>query len=88
MFILINSQKEMLQRVRKHGIREEYENRNRGRYIRIFPTDDRLKQDKYIRLLETAYTTFMGGRASSMHKEIQLMYNNKLKVRLLPVLYA
>lgn len=70
----------MLQRIRKAGTREEYENRNRGRFIRIFPTEDRLRQERYIHLLESAYSTFMSGRAPSMHKEIQLMYNNKLKV--------
>ncbi|KAH3693719.1 hypothetical protein DPMN_081159 [Dreissena polymorpha] len=71
--------KELLQRVKKAGVREEYENRNRGRFIRIFPTDDKARQERYIHLLETAFTTFMAGRAPSMHKEIQLSYNNKLK---------
>ncbi|XP_052777435.1 tubulin polyglutamylase TTLL7-like isoform X2 [Mya arenaria] len=71
--------KELLQRVKKAGTREDYENRNRGRFIRIFPTDDKARQDSYVKLLEAAYTTFMSGRAPSMHKEIQLMYNNKLK---------
>ena len=74
-------QKELLARVRKAGWREEFENRNKGRFIRIFPTDDRIRQERYIQLLQTAYTTFMSGRAPSMHKEIQLVYNNKLKVR-------
>ena len=73
-------QKELLARVRKAGWREEFENRNKGRFIRIFPTDDRIRQERYIQLLSTAYTTFMSGRAPSMHKEIQLIYNNKLKV--------
>ena len=74
-------QKELLARVRKAGFREEYENRNKGRFIRIFPTDDKIRQDRYIQLLQVAYTTFMAGRAPSMHKEIQITYNNKLKVR-------
>ena len=71
----------MLTRVKRAGTREEYENRNRGRFIRIFPSDDRAKQERYISLLEKAYTTFMSARATSMHKEIQLIYNNKLRVR-------
>ncbi|XP_045158569.1 tubulin polyglutamylase TTLL7-like [Mercenaria mercenaria] len=71
--------KELLSRVKKAGSREEYENRNRGRFIRIFPSDDKVRQGKYIHLLEAAYSTFMSGRATSMHKEIQLIYNNKLK---------
>ncbi|KAL4235786.1 Tubulin polyglutamylase ttll7 [Mactra antiquata] len=71
--------KEMLARVKKAYLREEYENRNRGRFIRIFPSDDKAKQERYIHLLEAAYSTFMAGRATSMHKEIQLIYNNKLK---------
>lgn len=75
-----SQQKELLSRVKKAGTREEYENRNRGRFIRIFPSDDKVRQEKYIQLLEAAYSTFMAGRASSMHKEIQLIYNNKLKV--------
>ena len=69
--------------MRKAGFREEYENRNKGRFIRIFPTDDKIRQDRYIQLLQMAYTTFMAGRAPSMHKEIQITYNNKLKVRYL-----
>lgn len=72
----------MLARVKKAYSREEYENRNRGRFIRIFPSDDKTKQERYIHLLEAAYSTFMSGRATSMHKEIQLIYNNKLKVNL------
>jgi tubulin polyglutamylase TTLL7 len=75
-----------LARVKKAGAREEYENRNRGRFIRIFPCEDKPKQEKYIHLLEAAYTTFMSGRATSMHKEIQLIYNNKLKVDAILVL--
>lgn len=71
--------KELLAMVKKAGSREEYENRNRGRFIRIFPSEDRTRQERYIHLLESAYTTFMSGRAASMHKEIQLVYNNKLK---------
>ena len=73
-------QRDLLARMKKAGIREEFENRNRGRFIRIFPSDDRARQERYIHLLELAYTTFMSGRASSMHKEIQLVYNNKLRV--------
>lgn len=71
--------KELLARVRKAGWREEFENRNKGRFIRIFPTDEKIKQERYIQLLQVAYSTFMSGRAPSMHKEIQLVYNNKLK---------
>lgn len=73
-------QKELLARVRKAGWREEFENKNRGRFLRIFPTDDKIRQERYIQLLQVAYSSFMSGRAPSMHKEIQLVYNNKLKV--------
>lgn len=73
-------QKELLARVRKATAREDFENRNAGRYKRIFPSDDKAKQQKYISLMSSVFGIFMSGRAPAMQKEIQKVYNNQLRV--------
>ena len=70
----------MLARIKKQVMREDYENRNMGRYRRIFPTDDKARQEKYIRLMSSIFNVFMSGRAPAMQKEIQRIYKNPLKV--------
>ncbi|KAL3870089.1 hypothetical protein ACJMK2_042702 [Sinanodonta woodiana] len=71
--------KDMLARVKKATAREEFENRNSGRFQRIFPVDDKARMDRYINLMMQAFNTFMSARGTSMQKEIQLMYGNKIK---------
>lgn len=74
-------QRELLNRIRKDASREDFENRNSGRFRRIFPPDDKYSQEKYATLLSDAFNTFLSGRATSLQKEIARTYNNKLRVR-------
>ncbi|XP_005098301.1 tubulin polyglutamylase TTLL7 [Aplysia californica] len=71
--------KELLNRIRKMADKEDYENRNCGRFRRIFPSEDRVRQDRYCRILSTAFSVFLAGRSNSMQKEIQVNYNNKYR---------
>ncbi|XP_033737297.1 tubulin polyglutamylase TTLL7-like isoform X4 [Pecten maximus] len=71
--------KETLARIRKVSAREDYENRNRGRFRRIFPPDDKIRHERYVQLLSSTFGIFMSGKAPAMQKEIQRVYNNKLK---------
>ncbi|XP_060069094.1 tubulin polyglutamylase TTLL7-like [Ylistrum balloti] len=71
--------KETLARIRKVSAREDYENRNRGRFRRIFPPDDKVRHERYVQLLSSTFGIFMSGKAPAMQKEIQRVYNNKLK---------
>lgn len=70
----------MLARLRKLAAREDFENRNSGHFHRIFPSDDRMKQDHYVNLMVSVFNIFMSGRAPAMQKEIQKIYSNKLRV--------
>ena len=79
-YFAFDLQKDMLARVRKATAREDFENRNAGRYRRIFPADDKAKQQKYITLMSSIFGIFMSGRAPAMQKEIQKVYNNQLRV--------
>ncbi|KAK6178634.1 hypothetical protein SNE40_011164 [Patella caerulea] len=71
--------KEQLNRVRKATAREDYENRNLGRFRRIFPSDDKIRQEKYCNLLMTAFSVILSGRGAAMQKEILQTYNNRLQ---------
>lgn len=71
--------KDTLARIKKQVMREDYENRNMGRFRRIFPTEDKARQEKYIRLMSSIFNVFMSGRAPAMQKEIQRIYKNPLK---------
>lgn len=71
--------KDMLARIKKQVMREDYENRNMGRFRKIFPTEDKARQEKYIRLMSSIFNVFMSGRAPAMQKEIQRIYKNPLK---------
>ncbi|XP_041358202.1 tubulin polyglutamylase TTLL7-like isoform X2 [Gigantopelta aegis] len=71
--------KELLSRVRKTAAREEFENKNCGRFRRIFPCEDKARQEKYCSLLSSSFSVFMGGRGTTMQKEIQITYNNKYR---------
>jgi len=79
-------QKDTLAWVKKSSIREDFENRNSNRFRRIFPVEDRGRQEKYINLLTQTFNIFMSGRAPAMAKEIQRMYSNKLRVQYLNAL--
>ncbi|XP_048759052.1 tubulin polyglutamylase TTLL7-like [Ostrea edulis] len=69
--------KEHLARVRKATAREDFENRNAGRFRRIFPSEDKLKQQKYVNIMSSIFGIVMSGRAPAMQKEIQKVYNNQ-----------
>ncbi len=70
----------MLIRIRKEAAREDFENRNSGRFKRIFPPDDKFRREKYAKLLADAYGVFLSGRGNALQQEIERMYNNKLRV--------
>ena len=74
-------QREQLARVRKATAREDFENRNAGRFRRIFPSEDKLKQQKYVNIMSSIFGIVMSGRAPAMQKEIQKVYNNQFRVR-------
>ena len=65
------------------ALREDFEIRNCGRFKRIFPSDDRLRQDRYCKIMSSAFSVFLAGRGTSMQKEIQVNYNNKYRVSVL-----
>lgn len=79
-------QKEHLARVRKATAREDFENRNAGRFRRIFPSEDKLKQQKYVNIMSSIFGIVMSGRAPAMQKEIQKVYNNQWRVSLASVI--
>jgi len=68
--------RELLAKIRRDAAREDFENRNCGRFRRIFPPDDKFKLEKYINLLVDSLQVFMSGRASSMQREIQWTYKH------------
>ncbi|KAL8590371.1 hypothetical protein ACOMHN_011585 [Nucella lapillus] len=71
--------KDLLTKIRKASTREDYENRNCGRFRRIFPCDDRARHAKYCSMLSTSFGLFLSGRGASLQKEIEVNYNNKLR---------
>ncbi|XP_022315097.2 tubulin polyglutamylase TTLL7-like [Crassostrea virginica] len=71
--------REQLARVRKATAREDFENRNAGRFRRIFPSEDKLKQQKYVNIMSSIFGIVMSGRAPAMQKEIQKVYNNQFR---------
>ncbi|XP_070563404.1 LOW QUALITY PROTEIN: tubulin polyglutamylase TTLL7-like [Ptychodera flava] len=62
--------KERLAQVRRENAREEFENRNMGRFRRIFPPTDKFSIDKYTGLLADAFQLFLSGRAASLQREV------------------
>ena len=76
-------QKDMLMRIRRDAAREDFENRNIGRFRRIFPPDDKFLREKYAGMLADAFSVFLSGRTTSLQKEIQRTYTGQLKVSLL-----
>ncbi|XP_076440096.1 tubulin polyglutamylase TTLL7-like isoform X3 [Babylonia areolata] len=71
--------KDLLTKIRKASTREDYENRNCGRFRRIFPCDDRARHAKYCTMLGTSFGLFLSGRGATLQKEIEVNYNNKLR---------
>ncbi|CAC5423813.1 TTLL7 [Mytilus coruscus] len=71
--------RELLARIKKQSLREDYDNRNMGKFRRIFPTEDKARQEKYVRLMSSIFNIFMSGRAPAMQKEIQRIYKNPLR---------
>ena len=75
-------QKEVLTRIRREAAREEYENKHCNRFKRIFPPEDKFRREKYAHLLNESFKTFLSGRSSSLQKEIEEQYSQKLRVRI------
>lgn len=71
--------KELLVRVRRDASREDFENRNCGRFQRIFPPEDKFRQEKYAGLMSAAFSLFLSSRSGTLQREIELTYNNKLQ---------
>ena len=70
----------MLIRLRKEATREDFENRNSGRFKRIFPPEDKFRREKYAALLADAYSIFLSGRGGSLQEEIKRTYTGALRV--------
>ena len=66
--------------MRRESGREDFENRNAGRFKRIFPPDDKFNRERYAKLMSEAAGVFLSGKATSMQQEIQRVYNNNLRV--------
>lgn len=80
-------QKELLARIRRENARTEYEDRNCGRFKRIFPPNERFQQDKYARLLYSAFTHLVigAGKNGAAAREIERQYMKKYRVSLLRI---
>lgn len=75
-------QKELLARVRKENARTEYEDRNCGRFLRIFPPTERFQQEKYAKLMYSAFSNLVigAGKNGAIAKEIERQYIKKYRV--------
>ncbi|XP_074640830.1 tubulin polyglutamylase TTLL7-like isoform X3 [Tubulanus polymorphus] len=71
--------KELLGRIRRETAREDYENRNIGRFRRIFPPEDKFKQERFAHLINEAFSLFLSGRSGALQKEITMTYSNRLR---------
>ncbi|XP_070195525.1 tubulin polyglutamylase TTLL7-like isoform X3 [Littorina saxatilis] len=71
--------RDLLTKIRKASSGEDFENRNCGRFRRIFPCDDRARHAKYCTMLASSFSLFLSGRGATMKKEIEVNYNNKLR---------
>ena len=71
-------------KIRKENAKTEYEDRNCGRFRRIFPPQDRFQQEKYAKLLLSAFSILVstvGGKTNStMSREIERQYITKYRV--------
>ena len=73
-------QKDMLLRIRRDAAREDFENRNSGRFRRIFPPDDKFLREKYAGMLADAFNVFLSGRTTAQQREINKTHTGQLKV--------
>ncbi|XP_071508223.1 tubulin polyglutamylase TTLL7-like [Diadema antillarum] len=58
-----------LAQVRRENAREDYENRNMGRFRRIYPPQDRFLKEKYDQLIAEAFEVFLSGRAATLQRD-------------------
>lgn len=74
----------MLAKIRRENAKIEYEDRNCGRFRRIFPPQDKFLQEKYAKLLYSAFNNLVigAGKNGSIAKEIEIQYLRKYKVRI------
>ena len=79
----LDSQKDLLAKVKKENARTDYENRNCGRYRRIFPPPERHRQERYAKLLYTAFNSLVigAGANGAIAREIERQYMRKYRVR-------
>ncbi|XP_059175710.1 tubulin polyglutamylase TTLL7-like [Physella acuta] len=70
---------ELLNRLRKMTAKEDFERRHSGQFKKIFPSDDKAKQERYCNIMAQTFSTFLSRRGVSMQKEIEVYYNNKYK---------
>ena len=73
-------QKELLARIRKENAKTDFEDRNCGRFRRIFPPQDRYQQERYAKLLLSAFNSLVVGKNASMAREIERQYLKKYRV--------
>uniref|UniRef100_A0A1I8FYX1 Tubulin polyglutamylase TTLL7 n=1 Tax=Macrostomum lignano TaxID=282301 RepID=A0A1I8FYX1_9PLAT len=65
-----------LQRLRREAQAEDRESRTCHRFRRVFPCDDRMRQESYTRLLMQLFVSAMEGRAPTLLKELESRYNS------------
>ena len=67
-------------RIRKENAKTDFEDRNCGRFRRIFPPQDRYQQERYAKLLLSAFNSLVVGKNASMAREIERQYLKKYRV--------
>lgn len=82
-FLWICLQKDLLARIRKENAKTDFEDRNCGRFRRIFPPQDRYQQERYAKLLLSAFNNLVVGKNASMAREIERQYLKKYRVSLI-----
>lgn len=70
----------MLDKFRRNAAQEAFENENCGQFYRIFPSDDKLRQQKYTTWMTYAFLIFQSDVKISVPKDIDNIYNHTLQV--------
>nr|XP_054764453.1 tubulin polyglutamylase TTLL7-like [Lytechinus pictus] len=68
-----------LTQVRRENAREDYENRNMGRFRRIYPPHDRMLKEKYDRLIDDAFEIFLSGRAATIQRDAYQLLSGQIQ---------
>lgn len=69
----------LLDKFRRNAAQEAFENENCGQFYRIFPSDDKLRQQKYTTWMTYAFLIFQSDVKISVPKDIDNIYNHTLQ---------